>query len=341
MQNQNFEALKAQLATELSAHQCLELIGLLQKQAHSRLSEIAVQRRTEIVTGRRKCVHCGHTDIVKHGQDENKRQRFRCRKSGAVGCGKTYNIMTGTVLARMRHPGKWVGYAAEMANHKSIVELSASNLGVSRLTAWRWRQKLLSVQVSRGEPPLKGVVEADETYFLTSYKGSRGWKNGHPPENRRPRYRGGPATKAGLSGEQVPVVTAIDRNGRSIDKVVSGRTEIGGALVGRIAPGSVLCTDGLAAYKSLATLCQSEHRRIRAPKKKNYIAKAKGGQPRQAGRLGLGMVNGHHERIKTFVNRQARGVSTRYLPAYLSWLRAIRRPGFTTADLLTDILIHS
>lgn len=50
------------------------------------------------------------------------------------------------------------------------------------------------------------------------------------------------------------------------------------------------------------------------------------GWPRRPGRLGLGRVDAHHERVdspsralarKTFVNRGARGVSTRYLPLYL------------------------
>lgn len=50
--------------------------------------------------------------------------------------------------------------------------------------------------------------------------------------------------------------------------------------------------------------------------------------------MSLGRVNAHHERLKTFVNRGARGVSTRHLPAYLGWLRAIRAPGFQPEKLI-------
>lgn len=71
------------------------------------------------------------------------------------------------------------------------------------------------------------------------------------------------------------------------------------------------------------------------------LAKASGGRPRKAERLGLGRVNAHHQRLKTFVNRQANGVSTRYLPAHLGWKRAIRRPGFSPENLLFDTLIHT
>lgn len=55
---------------------------------------------------------------------------------------------------------------------------------------------------------------------------------------------------------------------------------------------------------------------------------------RQEGRLGLERVNGHHERLKTFINRELRGVSTKYLSNYFGWARAMRRPGFSPPDLL-------
>ena len=49
---------------------------------------------------------------------------------------------------------------------------------------------------------------------------------------------------------------------------------------------------------------------------------------------------GHHQRLKQFINGQARGVSTKHLPDYLGWSRAVRRPGFDPVLLLADTLIH-
>lgn len=340
MRAESFERLTARIARDLTAEQCMALISLLQKQAHQRLGEVVLQRRTEIIVERHRCVYCGNADIVRHGRDENRRQRFRCRRSGATGCGRTFNALTRTVLARMRHPGKWVAHAAEMADHKSVTDVAASGVGIARLTAWRWRQKLLKVQAGRQFPRLKGVVEADETFFRTSYKGSRGWKRGTPPENRPPRYRG-KARKRGISAEQVPVVTALDHSGGVFEQVMTSRADIEDALDRRIEPGSVLCSDGLSAYKAVAVRCQSEHRRILPPRKPDPATPTADGQPRKRGRLGLGRVNAHHVRIKTFINRRANGVSTKYLPSYLGWNRAIRRPGFSTSDLLTDVIIHS
>ena len=56
--------------------------------------------------------------------------------------------------------------------------------------------------------------------------------------------------------------------------------------------------------------------------------------------LGLGHVNANHQRLKQFINVQARGVSTKYLPDYLGWSRAVRRPGFMPFNLIADPLIH-
>ncbi len=47
---------------------------------------------------------------------------------------------------------------------------------------------------------------------------------------------------------------------------------------------------------------------------------------RQNGALGLGRVNSHHQAMETPVNRILRGVSTKYLQAYLAMLRIQRRP---------------
>ena len=101
---------------------------------------------------------------------------------------------------------------------------------MAHVTAHRWRVRLLSVQAVQETATLKGVVEADETFFRSSHKGSRGWKRGHPPEDRMPRYRGGAAIKPGLSGEQIPLLTAVDRAEGVMDRVFRSRAGIVAAI---------------------------------------------------------------------------------------------------------------
>lgn len=318
MDSRQFQRVKTAIG-RADAEQCIELEALVRQVAARRQGEIVVARRALTIDKARVCPCCGHTDVVKHGLDKAGRQRFRCRKSAKGGCGKTFNALTGTPFSRMRMPEKWVDYARLMDGFMSLTNIVGTGIGISRHTAWRWRHRMLKVQALIQSEKVAGVVEADETFFRSSYKGHRGWKHGTPPENRPARYRGGKAVLPGLSGELVPVLTAVDRANGVVEAILPDRSGIVAALDGRIAEGSVLCSDALKAYVAAAVKHGSEHRRIMPPRE---------------GRRGLGRVNGHHERLKTFINRQLRGVGTKYLPNYLGWARAMRRPGFTPPVLL-------
>jgi hypothetical protein len=72
--------------------------------------------------------------------------------------------------------------------------------------------------------------------------------------------------------------------------------------------------------------------------KKNWLTKILGSKQRRKESIGLGQVNAHHERLKTFINRELRSVSTRHHPNYLGWMRAMRRPGFTPPVLIEQAL---
>ena len=87
------------------------------------------------------------------------------------------------------------------------------NAGIDTTTSFRWRHRFLhGVEGQEGQQP-QGDVEADETFFLESFKGSRNL-------GRTARKRGGKAAKRGLSAEQVPVLIARDRHGEMTDEVL-------------------------------------------------------------------------------------------------------------------------
>src|SRR5512140_83850 len=139
-------------------------------------------------------------------------RRFSC-----AGCGKTFNALTGTPLANLHYKGRWFDFARSLSEGESV-RTSAARCDVAVSTAFRWRHRFLRA-IMTDTAPLGGIVEADETYVLESRKGSRAWKNAavrqpdaEEPE-RKPRKRGGKATRRGLSSEQVPVLVAADRTG--------------------------------------------------------------------------------------------------------------------------------
>ena len=281
-----FGAVERAIRGSMTAEQCVRIERLARETVASRALEALIGEKVVDLASSRRCPHCGTVGIVKHGRDENGQQRFRCRLP--LGCGRTFNALTKTPLARMRKPEVWLAYAAALGERRSL-DWVHDHLGIARLTAWRWRHRLLTPLANRPAQMLSGIVEADETYFLRSFKGHRGWKRGHPPENRPPRYRGSGAIKRGLSSEQVPVVTALDRAGGVVEAVLNGRREddIVIALCGSITPGSLICSDGHSAYPKLAERVASEHRTIE-PVKPTPEQKAAGLSSRRPGTLTLG-----------------------------------------------------
>jgi hypothetical protein len=226
-----------------------------------------------------------------------------------------------------------------MTDHLSVRKIIRAGIGVNHVTVWRWRHRFLKAAVKDNASILSGVIEADETFFLRSFKGYRGWKRGMPPADRAARPRAWGATKRGLSHEQVPVLTALDTSGGIYDRVLSSLSDIEAAMAGRIAPGSVLCTDGHPAYAKVAEAADVEHRVISIPITTPLATKlAPVATPARSGRLGLGRVNNHHQRLKTFIDGRCRGVATKYLGSYLGWNRAMRRPGFEGKVLLEKSL---
>ena len=111
------------------------------------------------------------------------------------------------------------------------------------------------------------------------------------------------------------MVTAVDRSGGEFNQVLNQRRDVTRVLRRRLAPGSVLFTDGFHAYRRVALEAATDHVRFRQnhPEDLDHAS-----LPWDENvNLGLGRVNAHHERIKTFVNRRARGVSTKHLENYL------------------------
>jgi transposase-like protein len=320
-----------------SGEQIVTIERLVAEVASTRVAEVALARRTEVSCAKRGCPHCGAEGAHLHGKDKNDRQRFRCC---AIECRRTFNILTGTPMARARKPERWGHYLSYMTDHRSIRKITAAGIGLNHTTVWRWRHRFLKAAAQDNAMTLSGVIEADETFFVRSCKGHRGWVKGRPPEARAARPRAWGATKRGLSGEQVPVLTALDNAAGIYEAILPSLAAIEVALDGRIAAGSVVCSDGVAAYVKAAVKAGAEHRRVVVPTITPVAVKVTPlpTKRRQKGRLGLGRVNAHHGQIKALVNGRCRGVATRYLGNYLGWHRAMLRDEFTGTALLDRAL---
>lgn len=249
------------------------------------------------------CPHCASRRVKSWGRSCGLK-RYRCGN-----CGKTFNALTGTPLARLRHRGAWKTYAQALADGVSVRK-AAVRCGVSADTAFRWRHRFLERPRQVKAQTIAGIAEADETFFLRSFKGVR-------KLSRPPRKRGGTASKPGISDEQVPVLVVRDRSGATTDAVLPNlqAPSIHAVLEPVVARDAVLVSDGADAYASFAAKAAIEHVGL-------VISR---GEHRR-GVFHIQNVNAYHSRLKTWM-RRFNGVATKYLPSYLGWRRMYEREG--------------
>jgi transposase-like protein len=262
------------------------------------------------------CPHCGATNLYKWGV-RSRLQRYKCKE-----CNKTFNALSKTPLARLRHKERWSDYAKGLLESYSI-EKSAKQCNVAISTSFRWRHRMLKVSQEIKAKKLHGIVELDETYFPRSEKGNHSL-------DRKPHKRGSWA-KRGLSlKEHVPVLIARDRNGNTTDAVLENGQD--GSIAEVMLPlldrrDVLLCSDSKSSYKSFARLFDFVHETINASKE--YVN----------GIYHVQNVNAYGSRLKNWMVH-FHGVSTKYLDNYLGWMRILDTQKELTPDGLLRLVIN-
>lgn len=309
MERRQFEQFIEQLH-KLTRRQCQKVLALLaEKSKRARAAEVIEGAACE---RRLRCPRCGATKLYRHGHVDAL-QRYRC-----VACKKTFNALTATPLARLRHKTKWLDYLDCMLV-ATTVRRAAKEVQVHKDTSFRWRHRFLSLTKNDRPDRLHGIVEADELYLLESEKGARKLE-------REPRKRGGAATKRGLSDEQVCILVARDRMGQTFD-FVPGKGPVKKAHLHQHLPpvldhDVLLVTDANAAYRYFAREAGISHQFV------NLRAGV-----RVRGAIHVQNVNAYHSRFRLWLDR-FHGVATRYLPNYLGWRWALDAQRINSPDML-------
>lgn len=230
--------------------------------------------------------------------------RYRCGS-----CRRTCNALTGTPLARLRHRERWSQYAEAMMQ-SLVVRKAAKRCGVDKNTSFRWRHRFLTLIAEHRADHVSGIVEADETFFLKSFKGQRDLP-------RPARKRGGKAKSKGMSDDLVPVLVVRDRSPQHADfqlEKLDG-AHLSEVLKPLINPDAVLCTDSAAVYHGFARAEGITHKRSNLRQKR-----------RTDGAFHIQNVNAYHSRLKGWLY-PFHGVATKYLANYLGWRRILERYG--------------
>jgi transposase-like protein len=258
------------------------------------------------------CTKCGcTTNIVKAGRGVNNKQRYLCKN-----CSKIFTSTTDTFLSfTKKNLDVWKKYIECMVRKYSIRK-SADECKITIRTSFMWRHKILDALRLSDKTELSGIVEADETFFRVSYKGSRNI-------DRKSRRRGGEVHKRGLSTEQVCVVCSIERDSKeSISKIGGlGKTSIktiSSVLNNKIKEKSVICTDKEKSYLKFAKSNNLEHIRLEEYKAKKGI-------------YHINHINSYHTRLKKFIDK-FNGVSTKHLNNYLIWNNIINENNSSNSE---------
>lgn len=286
MEHRKFDKLLNELR-ELTAAQAEKVVAALQRRDNADAVRQIIEQRLAAAP---KCAHCGATHIRRYGK-EHGLQRYAC-----VACGRTFNALTGTPLARLRKKECWPSFVGSLQQSHSVRE-AARRTGVAKTTSFRWRHRFLRLDKDKLKHTLTGIVEIDESFILESRKGERGLP-------REARKRGGKARKPGLSDEQTPVLIARDRHGDQVDAVLPNRSAeaVAAALDGVLAKNEVLlCLDGDAAVIAYAKQQGIEFETIIASKGEHVHEKV----------LHLQNVNATASRFKQWLAR-FNGVASKY-----------------------------
>lgn len=287
------------------------------EEALDTIRELKIKHEKEKKSIKPPCPKCKDTTIVCNGRKRGK-QSFLCRN-----CGNSFVETTQTVLCNSRFgESVWKQLIKDTVNGVSI-DKTAANLHLHHKTVFNMRHKILfALEQEEGNNPTKlsGVCEADETYILESYKGTKlpidFW--------RKPRKHGSVAEKRGISEEYVCVCTGVEREGNAIAVAVNranaGKQDIDTVFGERVSEETLLLSDGAKAYSVLNGKC-----------KLHDVEKDSGGF------YNINTINNYHSFIKE-KNRSARGFATKYLNRYNSLFSMIFRKTESITDHIYDIL---
>ncbi|MFK5950636.1 MAG: IS1595 family transposase [Methylococcales bacterium] len=173
--------------------------------------------------------------------------------------------------------------------------------GVAETTSFRWRHRFLANLAELKATSLTGIVEAGETYFPLSFKGSRQMP-------RLPRRRGHAIHQRGTRGASKCqywfYAIAMERP-PTLNYYQPLKAEEAPILAHVVALDAVLCTDGSGSFKCAARQAGIAHR----------VLNLSAGVHVLAGVYHIQNVNAYDSRLKNWMIR-FHGIATKYLENY-------------------------
>jgi len=240
-----------------------------------------------------RCPSCNGKSFTRWGV-RSKLQRYRCKD-----CGRTFNSLVNTPLARLKKKDLWLQYARCLEAGVTIKE-AARKCQVAVVTSFKWRHRFLCSATEVKATTLSGIIEAKEQRFRYSEKGKR-VKSRDTNRNKK-----------------VCVFFAVDRSRNTYDKILDN-WDLNTLLLGVphfFAKDALFCTDNKQIYRNFSRSCHLRH---------GFVDLKKGMMVKKD-IVHLKNVSGYQRRFLTWLSR-FHGVATKYLDSYLSWFRELEELG--------------
>ncbi|MFL6707559.1 MAG: IS1595 family transposase [Massilia sp.] len=257
------------------------------------------------------CPRCAKCDLYRDGKTDGL-QRYRCKQ-----CGRSFNGLTGTPLARLRHKTRWLAYIDCLRDPACTVRSAADQTGIHKNTSFRWRHRFLELVKHDRPRCLQGIAEIGELKLARSFKGVR-------QADRPRRTHGGAAHRSAGKADDVTVVIARDRASQTVDFIIGEGLPDQDALRLQLLP--VLERDILLVsatpprYRRFARQAQIEYRCAGRTKKVTHT-----------GAIHIHHVSDYQWRFTGWL-AHFNGVATRYLSNYLGWRWAIDCDRISSAE---------
>ena len=188
------EIIKKLSNTELSEYQIQEL----DKQINQYMNDNNTASNPIVEV----CPKCGkvHHKVIKAGKTRGGKQMLRCKD-----CNKRFVEDTGQLTFYSHQElSKWRIVLKDTLSRVGLRK-TAAKIGAHYVTIFRMRHKFLNfLEMITGNDTVDDVTEIDEKYIAASHKGTK-------IEDVEPRKHGSKASKAGLSKQQVCIMTALSR----------------------------------------------------------------------------------------------------------------------------------
>lgn len=270
---------------------------LIENKPNQRLTNLEYLKKIKTV----RCPKNDNHHIKKNGH-KNGTQRYWCHD-----CRVSFSLTDNSIAKYSKLTySQFKTLLKCMYDYKSISE-TALEVGISNTSTFEIEIRIFDAleEINENEV-LDGIVQADEKYIRTSFKGFT--KEKMP---RKSRHSGNNDNVPGISNDQVCVVVAIDGNDKLIIKVVGNGSAsaemISKALKNKIAPNSILVTDSKSSYMKFAE--QNKLQLVQLPKN-TY----------QEGIYTLNDVNELMTEISIYLFKK-RGVSSRHLQHHMNFIR--------------------